>query len=300
MIAWVIGRGGLLGRAISTHLRQFRDRGVVEYVPDRIAWESVEHAKQALQSQARVFEREAGRDRWVVIWAAGRATTSTAPTDADVELEVFTALVDSLRSALPRGPGAFFLSSSAGGVYAGSAGAPFSATTIPHPLSPYGGLKLAQEKVAQRVLGSLCPVAIGRISNLYGPGQDLGKLQGLISRLALAAVTQQPINIFVSLDTIRDYLYASDAGDMAWRATRYALDTQESRLDIIASGQPTTIGQLIRTMNGISKRRVPVALGTHPSSVAQSRDLRLQATILATNPTPIPVGMKCIHLDILQ
>ena len=52
---------------------------------------------------------------------------------------------------------------------------------------------------------------IGRFSNLYGPGQNLGKLQGLISRLALSAVTRQPINIFVPLDTIRDYVYVDDA-----------------------------------------------------------------------------------------
>lgn len=38
---------------------------------------------------------------------------------------------------------------------------------------------------------------IGRLTNLYGPGQDLSKGQGLISTLVNSAITLQPATIYV-------------------------------------------------------------------------------------------------------
>lgn len=191
------------------------------------------------------------------------------------------------------------MTSSAGGVYAGSAQPPFDVDTPAVPLSPYGELKVAQEALALELLSSTCPVVIGRISNLYGPGQNLAKLQGLISRLALSAVTQQPINIFVPLDTIRDYIYVDDAARAILDAIALAAAEDRHRRLVIASGQPTTVGQVIRTMNLVAKRRVPVALGSHPSAYAQSLDLRLNPTVPLEATTPLPAGMKAVFLDIL-
>jgi len=47
---------------------------------------------------------------------------------------------------------------------------------------------------------------VGRMSNLYGPGQNLKKVQGLISQMCLRVLTRQPLVLYVPLDTIRDYL----------------------------------------------------------------------------------------------
>ena len=254
-----------------------------------------------LQDQARRFEAAASGSSWRVIWAAGAATTATSRDEAFAELQPLGGLLEGLRSALPRGRGGVFVTSSAGGVYAGSHGPPFSITTAPVPLSAYGELKLAQEALAAEVLGDLVPVTIGRISNLYGPGQNLEKLQGLISRLALSAATQQPINIFVPLDTIRDYIYAEDAALEVLRAMDLpSTSATTPMLMLIASGRPATIGQLIRTMSSVTKRRVPVALGTHPSAVAQAADLRVVPTYAPTSVSPLPAGMKAVYLDILE
>ncbi len=94
-------------------------------------------------------------------------------------------------------------------------------------------------------------------------------------------MTQQPINIFVPLDTIRDYIYVDDAAVAVTEAVERSLAGQPAvaQVLVIASGQPTTVGQLLRTMNQVTKRRVPVALGTHPSAYAQSLDLRLVPTV---------------------
>jgi UDP-glucose 4-epimerase len=292
VITWVIGQGGLLGSAVARRVGRL-------YAPGPIPWQEPQRARETLHDQARGLEREAGGGPWRVIWAAGSATTSSPRHEALAELVPLQALLSGLRSALPPGDGCFVLTSSAGGVYAGAAHPPFSTTTTPAPLSPYGELKLAQEALATETLAGIVPVVVGRISNLYGPGQNLDKLQGLISHLARAAVTRQPVNIFVPLDTTRDYLTADDAAAAILQATERRTSPGVS-LEIIATGRGTTIGQLIRTMNEIAKRKVPVALGTHPSALAQAPDLRLVPSISLPQVTPLPVGMKAVYDDILH
>ena len=49
------------------------------------------------------------------------------------------------------------------------------------------------------------PVLIGRIANLYGPGQNLGKAQASCRSSAPRELERRPIAIWVSLDTLRDY-----------------------------------------------------------------------------------------------
>lgn len=295
MITWVVGGGGLLGSAI---LRRCDDSFVSTPVP----WSDPAAASRVLVDDMARFQREVGGSDWAVIWAAGAATVSTSAEQAGRELGSLEALLRALRDHRPAGRGAVFVTSSAGGVYAGSVEPPFDLSTTPVPLSPYGELKLTQERTAADLLADVCPLVIGRFSNLYGPGQNLGKLQGLISRLALSAVTRQPINIFVSLDTIRDYIYVDDAAAATLAAITAAVRSPGPQTNtlVIASGQPVTIGQLIRTMNQVTKSRVPVALGSHPSAISQSLDLRLTPTAGVETTTPLPVGVKAVYLDILD
>lgn len=300
MTTWVIGAGGLLGSAIA---RRCADHFPAQPVP----WDDTDAAVAVLASEAARFAREAGDDPWRIIWAAGAAAVASDTQRTHAELRVFTAVIDAIRARTPRGDGAVFITSSAGGVYAGSTNPPFTTHTTPHPTSPYGELKLAQEQLATERLADTCPVVIGRLSNLYGPGQNLDKLQGIISRLALATVTQQPVNVFVSLDTIRDYIYVDDAAEAVIDATTAAMETATATRSgnaaerrIIASGLPTTIGTLIRTMNEIAKRRVPVALGQHASATRQVHDLRLVPSPGVQATTTLPAGMKAVYLDILE
>jgi UDP-glucose 4-epimerase len=291
----VIGRGGLLGSAV---LRRCND----PFDSSPVDWDDSPEVAAVFAQDAARFREEAGDRPWAVIWAAGSATTSTSAEAAMQELESLRGLLEALRAHRPAGPGVVFLTSSAGGVYAGADHPPFDASTPVSPLSPYGELKVAQEALAAELLADVCPLVIGRFSNLYGPGQNLAKLQGLISRLALSAVTQQPINIFVPLDTIRDYIYVDDAARAVTEAVERSLASQPAVAQalVIASGQPTTVGQLLRTMNQVTKRKVPVALGTHPSAYAQSLDLRLVATVPLSTTMPLPAGMKAVFLDILD
>jgi UDP-glucose 4-epimerase len=55
-------------------------------------------------------------------------------------------------------------------------------------------------------------VLIGRISNLYGPRQNLFKRQGFISHLLGSMHHQQPFVFSVPASTIRDFVYTDDVG----------------------------------------------------------------------------------------
>jgi len=290
---WIIGSGGLFGSALS--------RASASTFPSPpIPWSNNQRALEALQESLRTFAAQTTRD-WCIAWAAGHATTSSTPAAADRELELFTSFVQSLQQEGPRGNGVFLLTSSAGGVYAGTPDPPFTSTSVPQPLGTYGQLKLAQEEAARQLAPSI-PVATVRISNLYGPGQDLRKLQGVISRLALAAVTRDPITMFVPLDTMRDYIHTDDAAARALHWARMSLATQRSAIRVVASGQPETLSHVIALMNSITRVRIPVASGLHESARVQASDLRLQPdtdrTIQRLPLTPLPVGMKQVFLDI--
>lgn len=295
MRTWIIGAGGLFGSALTRASNS-------SFCGEQVPWSNQAAAEQALKRSLSAFSKDVNGD-WCIAWAAGQATTSSTQAEADRERELFGAFVQHLATNPPAGKGVFLLTSSAGGLYAGSANPPFTSSSIPHPLGTYGELKLAQEVKAQE-LSAVFPVATVRVSNLYGTGQDLTKLQGVISRLARAAITREPMTMFVPLDTMRDYIYTDDAAARAMHWARDSLRSGQSATRVVASGQPETLGRVIALMNDITRVRIPIASGVHDSAQVQARDLRLvpdqDETITRLPLTPLPVGMKQVFIDLRQ
>lgn len=297
MHVWVIGSSGMLGSSIAAAAAA---SGARVFPAATVPWSNACAAIQVLRTDAERFALQTQGDDWAVMWAAGSSVVSSSHADTSSELAALDALTDAICATHPSGRGAFFLTSSAGGVYAGSSDPPFDATTTPVSISPYGDLKLDQERIAQERLHGLLPLVIGRFSNLYGPGHNESKGQGLIPMLCLATLRRTPLNLFVSMDTVRDYLYVDDAAAMAWSATERAVREQQfdSRVAVIASGQPTTVAQVIATVQNVAHRRVPLALGTHPSSNRQTVDLRLipSPELIAGREslTTLPSGIKLV------
>ena len=308
MITWTVGSSGLIGQAIASQCARVLPG--TRFQPGPIPWNDPPAARSDLAAHARTFAEQAHHQPWAIIWAAGAATVASSMDECLLELESLTALVEAVRAHKPGHHGVFFLGSSAGGVYSGSANPPFDEHTLPRPVNSYGKVKLLQEEAAAQGLEGVCALVIGRFSNIYGPGQNLDKLQGVISRLALAAATRQPLNIFVSLDTLRDYLYVGDAAAQAVALISGALSkTHESSAHparVIASGEPVSLSHVIRTMEAVTKKRVPLALGSHPSSVGQVHDLRLvpsvrdDARAALPSPTHLEVGSRLVYDDILN
>lgn len=177
---------------------------------------------------------------------------------------------------LPGEGGSFFLASSAGGVYAGGRGAPFDEYSTVKPLSAYGNGKLQMELITEEKLTNRVPFIIGRIANLYGPGQNIAKQHGLVFSLCRAAATRQPLSIYVPMETLRDYLYVDDAA-LAVRSFTLAAPP-EGKTVVIASGQSTSIMELVALTERVTHRRIPISKGLDSSAVFQAVDLRLVAT----------------------
>jgi UDP-glucose 4-epimerase len=295
---WIIGAGGLLGSSLTRQLN--RNQGFTILANEAIHWSDHDHVNQVFEQSFQQLLTQAGTGKWIVIWAAGRAATASTQAETDQELKTLQLLVNVIRDNPALGQGTFFLTSSAGGVYAGSQDPPFDINTKPNPLSAYGELKLDQEKLVKEQLSSTCRVIIGRVSNLYGPGQDINKLQGVISQLVVSALTKKPLNIFVSLDTMRDYIYVDDAAETIINIL--SDESQNQSTHIIASGHPVSLGYLIQLAQDISRTRIPLAIGAHSSSAAQARDLRLTPsnTHELSITTTLPAGIKNVYLDILQ
>jgi UDP-glucose 4-epimerase len=269
-LAWVVGSGGLLGQAVFRRLHILGR----EVRTSRVPWADPQAALEVLLADARALPTS----RWQVYWCAGAGVLGTSPAQLDAEVAL---LGDFLERWHPAGQGArqgLFMASSAGGVYAGASDPPFTERTPAAPNSPYGEAKLRSEALAgafaERTGVSLL---VGRISNLYGPGQDISKPQGLISHLCRAQLTRQPLSIYVSLDTMRDYVYVEDAGTMAVAALDAVVARGGQHVKVLASEQSTTIGSILGDLRRITRRRPPVVLGTSPSARFQVRDLRMRS-----------------------
>ena len=80
-----------------------------------------------------------------------------------------------------------------------------------NPISSYGITKLAIEKyfaMYSTMFG--VEFRIVRPSNVYGPGQRLGTGQGVIGTMTDRALRGQPIEVWGTGETLRDYLYIED------------------------------------------------------------------------------------------
>ncbi len=225
----------------------------------------------------------------------------------DLELVALRATLDALGAA-SGGDGAFFFASSAGGVYAGVGTPPYDESSPVHPLSAYGRAKLdAEALVTAWSVGSGTSALIGRIGNIYGPGQNLAKAQGLISQICRSHLTGQPLSIYVSLDTLRDYLFAPDCADLVVAGLARLRQEQSATAPtvvtkILASQRAITIGAVLGEMRRIFKRPPRIVLGASPASAVQARDLSLRSRVWPEldrrTLTPLPAGIAATAADL--
>ena len=302
---WVVGAGGLLGRGVVSALKARGHAVLTSSIP----WHDPAAAKASLAAGAEELRSLADGRPWMIAWCAGAGVTGTSQADLDSELDVFRAALESVAGTLcvpGSPPGRMFLASSAGGVYAGAPDPPYSEQSTPQPLAPYGFAKLAAERAATEFAAiSGTRLLIGRVANLYGPGQNLAKPQGLISVFAKAYLTGQPVSVYVSLDTLRDYIYIDDAAalvaDCMDRLSAPDVVAGQTVIKIIATQRADTIGALIGACKTVFKRRPRIVLGASPYAKAQAHDLRLRSVIwteLDNRPfTPLPVGIDATVRD---
>ncbi|MFK0241025.1 NAD-dependent epimerase/dehydratase family protein [Microbacterium sp. NPDC090281] len=291
---WVIGRG-LLGSAIASQLGSPAFAVSVNWA-DQLASEN--DLREGLARFVAGLEGE-----WSIYWCAGRGVTSTPRDRMLAEGAVFNAFLDAV-AELPeeiRTRGRVFLASSVGGAYAGSSSPPFTEETPAIPMSAYGETKLGMEQsLRDHAAAHGFRGFIARITNLYGPGQDLGKGQGLISVIVESYVTGRPVSIYVPLDTLRDYIYVDDCARVVLAAmSRMTAEPAGSVVTkIVGAMDALSIGALMGEMSRLRRKPVPIVTG-QGDATGQAGDLRVRSIVWpeldAFVSTTVPEGLGNIY-----
>jgi len=196
------------------------------------------------------FERADVRDREAmrrvlegadgVVHLAARAGVRPSFKDAVLYSDVnVTGTAVMLQSAVEAGVGRFVFASSSS-VYGEGAATPFSEEgALGEPASPYAATKLAGEHLCRTFFPAIPKIAALRLFSVYGPGQrpDLA-----IHKFAERITHGEPIPVFGTLDSFRDYTFVEDivSGFAA------ALQTDEPWLVVnLGSGKPITLQEMI-------------------------------------------------------
>ena len=244
----------------------------------RTNWQDQRSAVASLQQDCKKFFQMINGADWSIAWCAGRSIVGSSNSEIDRESELIETLFDAIKACKPVGvTGKVFFASSAGGVYAGASNEMIDEDSQPKPIATYGFGKLAHEEIfkknsRQQQINCL----IGRITNLYGPGQDMTKSQGLISQLCRSNLTKRPLNIFVPLQTARNYLYVDDASAMI---AEFMQHDDTLCIKIFASPQSITIATLIRTSYEVFKRRPLISLGINERTSMQPMSLHFKSKV---------------------
>jgi UDP-glucose 4-epimerase len=308
VLFWVVGSGGFLGsrlrRALVQHLPNAR---FWDSTPPHFSWTDPRQLAEELTRAVATFAaavRSQG-DSWALLWCAGTGVVTSSATELEPEWSAWIQLLDLLgrRLAGPNSgiPGSIFLASSAGGVYGRSLGQLFTEHSPPQPVSDYGKHKLRMEQALQNWATAFPDVSclIGRISSLYGPGQNLQKAQGIISHLSRCLIYRRPINMYVSLDTRRDYLFVDDcAHNVAASVFRLMTERPSVLIKIFASEELTSLARILGIFFRMAKHR-PLIVSKQQRTTTQALSLKLHSNVWPSvnslRKTDLATGIHLVH-----
>lgn len=280
-LAWVIGTRGLLGSALCRALRSSHTNLFLP--PELFFWSNAETLTAQFAKAIDAFATQAHvADSWQIYWAAGVGTMGSSTSDMIPETHALSVLLDLLKAEprLSAKPGVVTLASSAGAIYAGCSDEVITEKTPPTPTTAYAHAKLEQEELLTSLYraNNKVSVFIARISTLYGPGNSVGKPQGLITHIARCILRNRPIQIYVPIDTIRDYITADDAAQTIVKEIRTVSGMPGVYIKIIASGRPVTIAEIISIYKRLTRRapRIVTSVGKLSSVYARRIQFRLE------------------------
>jgi UDP-glucose 4-epimerase len=93
-----------------------------------------------------------------------------------------------------------------------------------------------------------------RVANAYGPFQPVGRGQGVIGAFIERVVRDEPVVMFGSGRTVRDYIHIDDVA----RAVAASLTKQMPSPLNIGTGVGTSLLQIVSLLEDITHRRVSV------------------------------------------
>ncbi|MDB5850268.1 MAG: fcf1 [Rhodoferax sp.] len=297
IVAWVIGSGGLLGKALGRALGEYTQ----PFSPaERFHWNTEATLKQQLLQAVRAFaEQASAAAQWHIFWTAGVGTFASSAETMAQETKTLALLLDAIRNSpvLCARPGCITLASSAGAIYAGSKAFVITEDTPAAPTTPYAAEKMRHEAMLTALAGELgkLHVFLARISTIYGGGQTSKKSQGLLTHIARCVIRREPVHIYVPYDTIRDYIAVADVAQDMVHGALASVGTPGVTMKLIASEHPTTIAEIIGIFRKIAKRNPRVITSANRLSALYAKRIQFRSSIHpgGTVParTPLLVGI---------
>jgi len=282
-IAWVLGSGGLLGGALCRALR--RD-GIELFLPtERFSWVDGHALDGQIAAAVQAFaSRLNANEAWQIYWAAGVGSMGSAQDALAAETHALKQLLQRLEAepSLMSAPGAIAFASSAGAIYAGARDAVITERTPPTPTTAYAREKLLQEDLIRAFVltNQRTAALLARISTIYGPGQATGKQQGLLTHIARRILRNQPIQIYVPYDTIRDYIAVDDAATAIISAQTCISRNSGAVVKIVASESPTTIAEIVSIFKRLARRAPRIVTSASKLSTLYSRRVQFRSVAL--------------------
>lgn len=293
----LLGGSGILGSGFREAIRRHPARG--ELLRVSADWSRPQEAARRVADQ--VADEHAKGGPSTVIWAAGVGQVGATREAMAAERTVLDALCGTI-AHLPdeqqRRMRVIF-ASSAGALHGGNDGRQvIGESSAPSPVSAYGVEKLEQETVCRSIATDAgVGVLICRYSNLYGLASGRLPGKGLIPAAIRAARHRQPMTIYVTPDTRRDYVYAPDAAALSLAAADDLSGAATTAL--IAAGSTNTVAEIVTVVGGILGRRVPATFAVRPQSALQPRTLRFAPSSTAHSrirTTPLAVAIhRMVH-----
>jgi UDP-glucose 4-epimerase len=309
-LAWVLGGGGLLGFNVLQAMKQHRF-GIEPWRlgSSGIPWRNPVQGQQVLEAQTLEFVREVNNRgcSWAVLWCAGSGAVGSSNESLRVETDYLNCLLHALGKQLPQHRGKVLLVSSAGGVYGNNLKQPLTEKSSCQPISDYGRNKLLQESMLQEWVKEHPEIStlVARISNLYGPAPQINTVHGLIPHISRSILHRVPINIFVPLDTSRDYIYVDDCvSSLLEGLSRLGETGREHVLKIFHSGETKTIAGLIGVFSRLTHGRVRIICATSPIASQQSLQLQFRSTVwedlMPEQSISLTIGIQRVHAHMLS
>jgi GDP-4-dehydro-6-deoxy-D-mannose reductase len=159
-----------------------------------------------------------------------------------------------------------FLFASSGGVYGKQDILPIDETAIPLALDPYSRSKLAAEElVRQFAIRSGIRIAIARIFNVLGPGQDDLHFAGRIAAqiASILAGKADPIVRTGPLSSSRDFVDVRDVCHGLWAI----LESHQQEVYNLGSGLETTVGELLELFFAATGLRMSVRIESESTRI---------------------------------
>jgi len=277
----LLGGRGILGSGFRAQLEH---RGA-DVTLVRPRWHSIDDVSQSVCSElVRLLQ---GGGPATIIWAAGIGHVGASKKQLAAETAGVAAMAKALRevSAPVAASTTVLFASSAGALFAGT-GSIVDEDTLPSPIATYGWEKLRQEDMLRRAAEDTdARVVACRMSNLYGLAEGRLSARGLVSTAVRCTRLRQPMTVFVSPDTRRDYVLNSDAAALALRATETAPPGFSTAL--IREGRTRTVGEVLGLVGAVARRRVPAVYAERPESRLQPRALRFAPPARDRNAVPL-------------